>query len=61
LKLHLAPVGQESKVVNLLPDQLKGVNGENLLAGSKRQFALACPTAFPIGPVSATFEFDANQ
>lgn len=61
LKLHLAPVGQESKVVNLLPEQLKGVDGTNLLAGGKRQFTLACPAAFPIGPVSATFEFDANQ
>jgi len=61
LKLHLTSVGQESKVVNLLPEQLKGVNGENLLAGGKRQFTLACPIAFPVGPVSATFEFDTNQ
>lgn len=61
LKLHLSSAGQKSKVVNLSPEQLKGVNGENLLAGSKRQFILACPTDFPIGPVSATFEFDTNQ
>jgi fimbrial chaperone protein len=60
LKLHLAPTGQESKVVHLAPEQLKGVAGVNLLAGSKRQFLLACPTDFPIGPVSATFEFEAN-
>jgi fimbrial chaperone protein len=61
LKLHLSPPEQKSKIVHLMPDQLKGINGENLLAGNKRQFTLACPTDFPVGPVSATFEFVANQ
>ncbi len=60
LKLHVAPIGQGNKVVHLLPEQLKGLNGENLLAGSRRQFVLACPTGFPSGPISTTFEFQAT-
>jgi fimbrial chaperone protein len=60
LKLNLAPLGQERRVVHLSSEQLKGIRSANLLAGSKRQFKLACPIDFPIGPVSATFELDAN-
>lgn len=61
LKLHLAPVGQASQRVTLLPEQLTGINGENLIAGGKRQFTLACPATFPVGPVLATFEVDAKE
>ncbi len=61
LKLNLSSASQQGKAVNLLPTQLVGINGENLLAGTKRQFTLACPTNFPVGPISATFEVDATQ
>lgn len=59
LSLNLTAAG--SNTIHLTPDQLKGIDGENMLAGSKRQFMLPCPAGFPTGPVSVKFEFLPNQ
>ncbi|WLT38255.1 hypothetical protein NON20_22650 [Synechocystis sp. B12] len=46
----------EGKTVTLSGDeQLKGVIGENILAGNKRRFVLPWPKELPVGPVTATF------
>lgn len=65
LNLHVSPTNSDAKsagnTVHLTPQQLPGINGENLLAGNKRHFTLPCPTGFPVGPVSINFKFTANQ
>ncbi|QHV01884.1 hypothetical protein BWK47_16035 [Synechocystis sp. CACIAM 05] len=46
----------EGKTITLNKDeQLKGVSGENILAGNKRRFVLPWPKELPVGPVTATF------
>jgi len=60
LRLNLAPIGKESNPVKLEAKQLTGVNGENMLAGSKRQFSLPCPAGLPNDKLSGTFEYDRN-
>ncbi len=60
LRLNLASIGKESNPVKLEPKQLTGVNGENILAGSKRQFSLPCPAGLPNEKLSGTFEYDRN-
>ncbi|MEE3717100.1 fimbria/pilus periplasmic chaperone [Tumidithrix elongata RA019] len=58
LRLNLAPVGKEANLIKLEAKQLAGVNGENLLAGSKRRFSLPCPAGLPNEKLTATFEYD---
>jgi fimbrial chaperone protein len=58
LRLNLAPVGKEASLVRLEDKQLRGVNGENMLAGSKRRFSLPCPVGLPNEKLTATFEYD---
>jgi fimbrial chaperone protein len=60
LRLNLAPVGKESNPIKLEAKQLIGVNGENMLAGSKRRFSLPCPVGLPNEKLSGTFEYDRN-
>lgn len=50
-----------SNSVHLKPADLPGINGENLLAGNKRQFILPCPVNLSTGPVSAKVEFLSNK
>lgn len=57
LKLHLTSPSQGIKV-DLQPEQLPKINNAVILAGSKRQFVLPWPASLPVGPVTATFEFD---
>ena len=45
------------KTIELGPEELKGIAGENILAGKKRQFTLPRPVGLPNGAVKATFEF----
>ncbi len=60
LRLNLAPVGKEANPIKLEAKQLTGVNGENMLAGSKRRFSLPCPAGLPNDKLSGTFEYDRN-
>ncbi|PZO37789.1 MAG: molecular chaperone [Pseudanabaena frigida] len=60
LRLNLSPVGKESNPIKLEAKQLTGVNGENMLAGSKRRFSLPCPAGLPNEKLSGTFEYDRN-
>ncbi len=50
--------GDSAAALALRPEQLDGMNGENILAGHKRRFLLPWPQELPFGPVQATFEFD---
>jgi fimbrial chaperone protein len=52
--------GQVSKTT-LAADQLKGVDGENVLAGHKRIFKLGWPDNFKDGNLQATFETQAGR
>jgi fimbrial chaperone protein len=53
LVVNLTSAGQ---TITLSGDeQLKGVIGENILAGNKRRFVLPWPKELPVGPVTATF------
>jgi fimbrial chaperone protein len=61
LRLSLAPVGKESNPIKLEAKQLTGVNGENMLAGSKRRFSLPCPVGLPNEKLSGTFEYDRDN
>ena len=45
------------KTVELGPDELKGMAGENILAGKKRRFVLPRPAGLPDGPVKVNFDF----
>jgi fimbrial chaperone protein len=45
------------KTVELGPEALKNVAGENLLAGQKRRFVLPWPEGLPDGSVRVTFDF----
>ncbi len=58
LRLSLAPIGKEANPFKLEAKQLTGVNGENMLAGSKRRFSLPCPVGLPNEELSGTFEYD---
>lgn len=63
LKLNLTPTSNDGKIpigsaVTLKPEQLKGVTGENILAGNKRQFVIPWPKELPVSPVTATFEIE---
>jgi len=42
------------KTVTLRGEQLNGLGGENVLAGSTRKFSIPLPTGLPQGPLSAT-------
>ena len=61
LRLSLAPIGKESNPIKLEAKQLTGVNGENMLAGSKRRFSLPCPVGLPNEKLSGTFEYDRSN
>lgn len=45
------------QTIELGSDDLKGINGENILAGKKRRFTLPRPAGLPDGPVKASFKF----
>jgi fimbrial chaperone protein len=45
------------KTVELGPEALSNVAGENLLAGQKRRFSIPWPEALPDRPLHVTFEF----
>jgi fimbrial chaperone protein len=57
LTLTIAPVGQADKAITLKPEQLKGINNENILADSKRQFIIPYPNGLPIGNLNVTFDY----
>ena len=50
-----------SKTIELRADALKGVAGENILAGNKRRFVLPWPADLPKGPVKGSFDFDGRR
>ncbi|BFM38518.1 fimbria/pilus periplasmic chaperone [Synechocystis sp. LKSZ1] len=54
--LKVTLTSNDGKTVTLQGEQLKGVIGENILAGNKRRFVLPWPKELPVGPVTATFE-----
>ena len=56
LNLTLAPVNQPEASLTLRPDQLIGINGENVLAQHQRQFVMPWPEGLPVGPITASFE-----
>lgn len=58
LKLTLQSGG---KTVELGAGDLKGVAGENLLAGNKRRFVVSWPAELPEGPVKSSFNFDGRR
>lgn len=58
LALHLKAVGA---VVNLKPEQLKGMANEVILAGNTRRFVIPYPVGLPQGAVTATFELGQKQ
>lgn len=62
LTLTLASVGadQSQGTVQLTPDQLEGVEGENILAGQDRRFVIPYPASLPIGPLTGSFEIQAE-
>lgn len=65
LNLTIAPTGadgqpQSQGAVHLTPDQLEGVDGENILAGHERQFVIPYPAGLPIGPLTGSFEIQAE-
>jgi fimbrial chaperone protein len=45
------------KTVEVGPEALKNVAGENILAGQKRRFVLPWPEGLPDGPVQVTFDY----
>jgi len=45
------------KTVELGPEELKIVGGENILAGQKRRFLLPWPESLPDGPLQVTFDY----
>ncbi len=45
------------KTVELGPEALKNVAGENILAGQKRRFVLPWPEGLPEGPLQVTFDY----
>jgi fimbrial chaperone protein len=45
------------KTVELGPEALKNVAGENILAGQKRRFSLPWPEGLPDGPLQVTFDY----
>ncbi|MGK7892002.1 MAG: molecular chaperone [Leptolyngbyaceae cyanobacterium] len=47
--------------VELGPDQLRGVAGENVLAQHQREFVLPWPEALPVGAVDATFDISGGR
>jgi fimbrial chaperone protein len=54
LRLRLQSGGQ---TVELGPEQLEGVSGENLLSGSRRRFTIPWPVGLPDGRITATFDY----
>jgi fimbrial chaperone protein len=53
--LVLNLISNQGQTITLQGEQLKGVIGENILAGNKRRFVLPWPKELPVGPVTATF------
>ena len=58
LTLMLTAGGAE---LELGPDDLEGVTGENVLAQHQRQFVLPWPESLPVGTVDASFEISGNN
>lgn len=59
LHLHVSSgQGAARATVDLAPKGLKGMNGENVLAGHTRRFALPWPEKLGEGPLDVKFEFD---
>jgi fimbrial chaperone protein len=56
LKIHLKS-GVDGAATTLSGDQLKGLDGENVLAGHRRHLTIPWPSALPQGAVTATLEF----
>ncbi|HMP81894.1 MAG TPA: fimbria/pilus periplasmic chaperone [Verrucomicrobiota bacterium] len=50
-------IQSQGRTVELGPESLKGLAGENLLAGGQRKIALPWPEGIPFGPVEVTFRF----
>jgi fimbrial chaperone protein len=59
--LTLALKGQNGAAVTLNDAQLKGMVGENVLAGHTRRFVVPWPAGLPQGPVQATLKMAAAQ
>lgn len=65
LKLNLAPAGQNSQsaqasAIELKPEQLSGIAGENILPGNRRQFVMPWPKELPVGSIKANFTLESN-
>ncbi len=62
LTLQLAGHGANGNgseaALELGPQDLAGMNGENILAAAQRRFLLPWPADLPFGPVDVTFQFD---
>lgn len=58
LDLTLTAGGQR---VQLAPEQLEGVSGENILAQHQRRFAIPWPSGLPVGPISAEFTIQTDE
>lgn len=48
----------QGQTVTLSGEQLKGIEGENILAGNKRQFIIPWLQELPVGEVTGTFEIN---
>lgn len=59
--LRLELKSAQGTVVQLGPEQLKGVNNTVILAGNKRRFVIPYPAGLSQGPVTATFQFNQRQ
>lgn len=53
--------GGGGAAITLSADRLKGMIGENVLAGHSRRFILPWPTEIPVGPVSAALKIQSDR
>jgi len=58
VKLNLKVAGS---AMTLRPEQLQGMNNAVILAGNQRRFVIPWPQNLPVGPVTATLDFDQKR
>ena len=58
LTLTISSKEQPSKSVQLMPEDLKGVSGENILAAHQRRFLIPWPSELPVGEVDVSFDYE---
>ena len=61
IHLKLSSVGEIPKVVDLKPEELPEINGQNILAGHHRRFLIPWPKALPKGQVKVDFELEGQS